>query len=180
MGQFDNPEDASANKILTGEWSEDIKWEFYISEHVPTLELCSAVACIAILKLQGEDDKLVLTRNYRGWEMLGGHIEEGEDVETAMRREAYEEGGFEPATIIPFGYRKILATKPVPHDQREGYYPFPVSYVPHSIAISNSALMSPKGEEVFEAKAFSFDKIKSLTLRSESVILAGIQAYRGL
>lgn len=95
-------------KILEGEWG-DTPWEFYLSPKSPPRELCTAVACLAI---QASSDSIVLTRNRRGWEMLGGHIEEGESIEDAVIREAKEEGGFSPDSCTQFGYRKVTPKEP--------------------------------------------------------------------
>ncbi len=39
----------------------------------------------------------------RGWCTLGGHLEQGESVEEAVRREAFEEGGATLDTLHPLG-----------------------------------------------------------------------------
>lgn len=94
---------ASENKIMSGKSNdENTSWEFHISQDMPPRELCSAVFCVAMYQ-----DKIVLTRNHRGWEFLGGHIEKGETVEGALRREAMEEGGFKIDRCELFGHRKF-------------------------------------------------------------------------
>lgn len=41
------------------------------------------------------------TLNWDGWELVKGHIDEGEDAEAAARREVSEETGIEPINIQP-------------------------------------------------------------------------------
>jgi 8-oxo-dGTP pyrophosphatase MutT (NUDIX family) len=63
--------------ILSGVWDKNQSWELYQDTVLPNLDLCSAVYCLAILP---DTEQVILTRNQRGWEMLGGHIEAGESI----------------------------------------------------------------------------------------------------
>lgn len=65
---------------------------------LPKQELHSAVFLIAL-----EGTKILAIRNDRGWEVPGGHIEEGETKEEALVREVEEEGG------ASFSDAKLLA-----------------------------------------------------------------------
>lgn len=136
--------------MLTGSWSEDVTWEFYLSHTVPPVELCTAAMCVPLVST-GE---VVMTQNRRGWELPGGHIEPGESVEEAMLRELMEEVGYIPETYHIFGYRKVYSSRPIPHAQREGFYPSPISYVPYYVATSSRQLVEPIGSptEVFGAR----------------------------
>jgi 8-oxo-dGTP pyrophosphatase MutT (NUDIX family) len=127
--------------ILTGNWDDDQSWELFQSNKLPDAVLCTAVYCLAILP---DTKQVVLTRNHRGWEMLGGHIEPGETVEQTLVRECLEEGGFTPEDYQLFGYRKITTKRPVPHSQKEGsFYPFPYGYIPHGRAPKHTAHWYP-------------------------------------
>jgi 8-oxo-dGTP pyrophosphatase MutT (NUDIX family) len=94
------------HKILQGAWGEtfDTNWEFFVATYLPMDSVLSAAMGIPFYK-----DKIVLTRTKRGWEIPGGHIEEGEDLVSCLKRELLEEVG---ATDIVsnrlFGYRKII------------------------------------------------------------------------
>jgi 8-oxo-dGTP pyrophosphatase MutT (NUDIX family) len=64
----------------------------------PKKELLSAVFLVAL-----EGSKILATRNERGWEIPGGHIEPGETHEEALIREVQEEAG------ATFSDAKLLA-----------------------------------------------------------------------
>ena len=125
---------------------------------MPDIALCTAVFCLAVLT---DTTQVVLARNHRGWEMLGGHIEPNETIEQAMIRECLEEGGYTPEHYQLFGYRKIITTNPVPHNQVPGgFYPFPHSYIPYFVATSRLPLLAAAGLEIVESRAFSFSELE--------------------
>lgn len=162
--------------IFSGSWDDNQSWELYRDDKKPEASLCTAVYCLAIIP---SSKQVVLTRNQRGWEMLGGHIESGETIEEALRRECLEEGGFTPESYQLFGYRKITAKKPVPHNQRgNNFYPFPHGYIPHFISISSLPLKEPTGMEIIERKAFSFDELPALDMEQTNIIKIMLDFYR--
>ncbi len=164
----------SNNKIMSGRFTENTSWEFHICTDLPPRELCSAVFCIAMYQ-----NKIVLTRNHRGWEFLGGHIEEGETVEEAMHREALEEGGFTIDKFQLFGYRKYISKKDI-NGARGIRYPFPISYNPHYVAISKSELEECFAEECFERKAFTVAEIEKLAIKGYPLLKASLPFLREL
>lgn len=161
--------------ILTGRWDDNQSWEFYLDAEPPELLLCTAVYCLAVIAHSGN---VVLARNHRGWEMLGGHIEPGETVEQALLRECLEEGGYTPDRYTLFGYRKINSKIPIVHSQRDGYYPFPHGYIPHFVAVSSQPLQKPTGAEIVESREFSPDELRTLGMEQELLIELGLQFYR--
>lgn len=164
-------------KISNGDWGDGISWEFYLAEDLPQEELCTAVFCLAF----HEDNKVVLTRTKRGWEMLGGHLEPGETLKEAFFREAHEEGGYVPERYKLFGYRKITAQKPIlARAGRE--YPYPVSYIPHYIAWSNLPLEAVHGEdgEVLERGVFKVDELDGLEMNEILIVQAGLWSLGAL
>ena len=162
----------SENKIMSGKFSENTSWEFHISKDLPPRELCSAVFCVAMYQ-----DKIVLTRNHRGWEFLGGHIEKGETVEDALHREAMEEGGFKIDQFELFGHRKYISKENL-KGRRGIYYPFPISYNPHYIAISESEPGECDAEECFERKAFTVTEIEKLSIKGLPLLKASLPFLR--
>ena len=54
-------------------------------------------------------DKIVACRNERGWDIPGGHLEDGEEPIDGVRRETEEEAGVSFKDAIPY------ATLSLPH-----------------------------------------------------------------
>jgi 8-oxo-dGTP pyrophosphatase MutT (NUDIX family) len=163
------------HRLSSGVWNENISWEFYVSSHLPDTDLCTATFCLA---LQG-DDKIVLTKTKRGWEMPGGHMESDETLEEALFREAHEEGGYTPQQYKLFGYRKITSKQPIP--ARAGReYPYPVSYIPHFIAKSDLPLEGVHGEEdeVLDSRTFALSELRGLAINEIAIIESGLP-FRG-
>lgn len=167
--------DKAPYKLTEGQWGDNVSWEFYLSDEVPDQQLCTAVFCLAVVTKNPE--RIVLARNQRGWEMLGGHLEPGESLEQATRREALEEGGFYISRFRPFGYRKVIAQTPIVNDHHEGYYP-QVGYIPHYIATTSQELISPSGEEILDARVFNTESLPELEDSQATIALAGLQAFR--
>jgi 8-oxo-dGTP pyrophosphatase MutT (NUDIX family) len=162
--------------IDTGTWvwgDESVQWELHSSATIPELDKCTAAFCVAITQ-----DKILLEREERGWGMLGGHIDVGESIEQALERECLEEGGFTIKDPILFGYRKIIATKPVNHPNPAMAYPFPISYIAYYYATNDKALSKPTEQEVLEVKSFTIGKIRSLDISDLSTITLGWDTYQ--
>lgn len=158
-------------KLSSGQWDDNISWEFFLSRYLPKEQLCTATFCLA---LHGDQD-VVLTRTKRGWEMLGGHLEPEESLKIALFREAHEEGGYTPERYQLFGYRKITAKQPVP--ARAGReYPFPSSYIPHFIAKSDLPVEDAHGEEdeVLEHGIFPVSQLADLNINEIAIVEAGL------
>jgi 8-oxo-dGTP pyrophosphatase MutT (NUDIX family) len=147
--------------IDSGVWGNDVNWELYLSENLPDEGLCSSVGCVAIVDLT--KDQVALTKNQRGIEMPGGHIDPGETLEDALKRETDEEVGFEISTYTPFAYRKVTAfNNPDTRTGRQLNYSYPVSYIPYYYAYTTMPLKAPTGEEVLESMVCSLDEIGEL------------------
>jgi len=86
-----------------------------------------------------EDNKILLIYGpQRGWELPGGHVEEGENIHDALRREVKEETGIDIEIIRFCGIsqevnRSILNTwwmaKPINHKLRTSSESLQVMYV---------------------------------------------------
>src|SRR3989344_3026098 len=77
------------------------KFVKYFSDGVefPKRELISAVFLIAL-----DGSRILVTRNTRGWDIPGGHVEEGETPEEALIREFQEEVGATFSNAVAFAY----------------------------------------------------------------------------
>ena len=165
------------HKIAEGQWDDSVSWEFYLSNDIPDPQLCTAVYRLAIVSKNPE--RVALARNKRGWEMLGGHIEPGEDMEAALVGESLEEGGFYPSSYQSFGYRKIIAHSPVVNDHHGGHYPL-VSYIPHFVATTDRDIVHPTGEEIHEAAVFEINSMPDIEELQRLIALAGLAAHTKL
>ncbi|HEU4967216.1 MAG TPA: NUDIX domain-containing protein [Candidatus Saccharimonadales bacterium] len=164
--------------IDTGTWSwgnEGVAWELYRASALPSPDDCTAAFCVAITR----ENKIVLEREERGWGMLGGHIDDDETIEQALKRECLEEGGFVVQDPILFGYRKITAEKPVVHPTPGRTYPFPVSYIAYYYAVSDIGLVEPAEKEVLQVSTFSLAEIGELNISDFSTIKLGWDVYQG-
>lgn len=146
--------------VLTeGVWENKARWKFVVSPDRPDPNLCTAAFCVTTY--QG---LLVLVNNrHRGWEIPGGHIDEGEDLSQALVREVLEEGGVVIENPKMFGYKLILPSTPINHRDREGkIYPFPRSYIPFYYAEAVDVLKTRLEEDVVGVKLVGFNEAKRM------------------
>lgn len=163
---------ANATLLQVGNWGENVSWELHKTTTPPPKDLCTAVMCVAIFK-----NKIVLSCSERGWGIVGGHVEDGESLEEALRREALEEGGFVIDEYKLFAVRKITAKVATPHQRPGQTYPFPTSYMAYYWATTSQPLRVPTGEEVIESGEFEIKDIASLDTSDQAVIEAGWRAF---
>lgn len=161
--------------VLSGRWNENTSWEFYLSDQLPEVEQCSAVYCLPVLD---SGQRIVLTHNYRKWEMPGGHIEPGETIEQALIRECMEEAGFMVSSYSMYAIQKVCSKHPVPNSHHGGHYPL-ITYNPFFIVETNMPLRKPTGpnEEILGRKAYTLKEISVLRINHEPFIRAGIDEY---
>jgi 8-oxo-dGTP pyrophosphatase MutT (NUDIX family) len=93
-----------------------------LSSTLPPLELITSASVFAF-----DGDRILMADlKSRGWDLPGGHVEDGERPEDTVRREVYEETKATLGEMGVLGYTElhIFAPKPL------GYsYPYPKSYM---------------------------------------------------
>ncbi|MDP2683669.1 MAG: NUDIX domain-containing protein [bacterium] len=75
----------------------------------PPDELVSAVFLIPF----DSSGKILCCHNQRGWDIVGGHVEQGESFKKALKREVLEEGGATFDSAIPFATISSSTSKKV-------------------------------------------------------------------
>jgi len=96
--------------------------EYLASSREPPRELVTSVHGVIFDGEQG----LVIEHEGRGLDIPGGHVEAGESLEAALRRELREEAGAEVWGVEQFAVGRIVVPEPLP----EGWpYPAPESFL---------------------------------------------------
>ena len=94
----------------------------------------------------------------RGWDIPGGHIEEGESLGDALLREVWEETTGEIENLQPLAYQRIeLLEQPVSNK-----YPFPVSFQQFFIGTISILHAFVPTDEVSERKLFIRKEMEEL------------------
>lgn len=140
-------------------WDVNTPWKFVVSLNKPDSELCTAAFCVVTYKQQ-----LLLVQNkHRDWELPGGHIDEGEELEKALMREALEESGAVIEDLTMFGYKVVLPSFPIPHRDKPGQsYPFPRSYVPYFYTNVDEVLNTELAPDIKDRKLVGFAEAKRM------------------
>jgi ADP-ribose pyrophosphatase YjhB (NUDIX family) len=152
--------DQQNSQVLTeGVWEDGTPWKFITTIESPPVDLCTAVFCVTTY--QG---KIILTENgKRGWEIPGGHREEGENLEEAVKREIREETGAIIGHLEQFGLKVISPKAPVTN--RNGkFYPYPHSYVPYYFAEATEILEVPLADDITGMKLVGLNEARNLLM----------------
>ena len=109
--------------FLAEEWLPKGAVMKLISSHnLPPIELITSVHLFCFSK----ESLLFVEHNVRGWDIPGGHIEPGEDLESALNRELLEEAGATIGDGLPFAFFEIdVGCEPIDNYR----YPVPKSYI---------------------------------------------------
>lgn len=151
-----------AEKILRVE--RNIAWlprpnegQIVLASQLPPQKLVTTAFALAFM-----NDHLLMTNlSKRGWDIPGGHVEPGEQLEETVRREVHEETGALLASLHLLGYQRLRLLGPRPREYR---YPYPESYQviywTQVIALENfSSTTETQGRALFpppEARALSW------------------------
>lgn len=140
-------------------WNDNTPWKFIVSKEKPDSNLCTAAFCVTSYR----GALLLIQNRKRGWEIPGGHIDEGEEIEQALIREVMEETGAVIENPQMFGYKIVLPASPIPHRDKKGaFYPFPFSYVPYYHAEASEILSLKLTPDVIDIQLVSPDEARSM------------------
>lgn len=105
------------------------------------------------------EKKILLANLYRGWDLPGGHVEEGESLEETLVREVYEETKVivVKPTLIGYQQMEVLAEKP-----NEYRYPYPISYQVHYHAEVKEICNFTGDQETKGRGFFTYEQIERL------------------
>lgn len=99
-------------------------------------------------------------------------------LSSRLVRECLEEGGFKAKKYTLFGYRKIIASKPVTPAIPSKAYPFPVSYIAYYYTKSNTELTEPTEDEILAIGTFTLKEIESMGVSDFNTIKLGWEMYQ--
>ncbi len=170
-----NTNDENNNFALSGNWKNTTFWYFYISTQLPE----NAIATTATGLIIWENKLVLVEHKTRGWEIPGGHIEEGESIHTALIRELKEEAGLvNTETIEMFGYNKIVNPDAEKINKATGK-PYPKNaYNVHYIIETK---LKPIGCQDGSCNSVGFFDINSAEVQNSKVkdiIILGYNYYR--
>ena len=139
----------------------DLKWLpkphtllIYPSQILPPMDLITSVHAFAFL-----DEKLLMTHiRKRGWEIPGGHVEKGEDIQKALVREIKEETNAYVTDLSPLAYSKIhlYGPKSVHYP-----YPYPISYQIFYIAAVHTINIFIETDEVIASALWTPEQVQT-------------------
>lgn len=107
-------------------------------------------------------------------EPLGGHLELGESVEDALKREALEEGGMELDKWKYFGYYEIELKENAPKHYKDKYPN--VGYILFFLA-KGKKVMEPYGKDVKSSQTLSKEQILASKEVKHKMLLEGLKLY---
>lgn len=105
-----------------------------------------------------EEKRILLVEHYkRGWEVPGGHIEDGEGYEEAMHRELWEEAQACSGLLTQLGFLKKIALEDRPENCT---YPHPESYCLFYSGFINKKSPFKGDDHIIAADYFSLESAR--------------------
>ena len=128
----------------------------------------SLITCTYGFIFDENNNLLISLEGDRGWDLPGGHIENGESINKAFHREIKEEGGVTCKDVKLFCIAEMLVkSKDIPKDYK---YPIPKSYMLYYVAKVDKILEFKPSEEDLDRKFFSLEELETTeisTLKNE-------------
>lgn len=138
--------------VHRGEWTSGSSWEIHVVDYVPDESLVTAVLGFAY----DSDGKIILTRNHRGWDLPGGHVEPGETIIEALHREMHEEAGIHITAQKQFACMLVRNVGGKINKTTNEPYP-DIAYIPYYfVEFTGEPVAECIAEECFESRAFDF------------------------
>lgn len=117
-----------------------------------------------------QDEKVVLMND----EPIGGHIEKGENIEDALKRECLEEGGIELKRWKYFGYYEIKLKDTADKKYKEKY-PM-LGYIIFFLA-KGQKIMNPYGSDVKNQENIDISFVLNSGKYKHEMLLEGLKLY---
>ena len=153
--------------VLKGSWNENTDWEFFLGGTIPESAQPTVVAAMVYF-----EDKIIMIRTKRGWELPGGHIEPGESVKQALYREVHEETGVVASESRLFGYMKVTNKKE--RMNKATGIPFPtLNYIPYFLLETDRIPDPHLGADVMEVAVCALDSEIIRNSSAREIILLG-------
>ncbi|MBU0569518.1 NUDIX domain-containing protein [Patescibacteria group bacterium] len=117
-----------------------------------------------------ENEKVVLMGN----EPIGGHVESGESVEAALKRESLEEGGIELIKWKYFGYYEVKLSDTASEEYKSTYPK--VGYILFFLA-KGRRIMEPYGTDVKNTQVLDKDYVLNSGKFPHEMLLEGLKLH---
>ena len=91
--------------VKKGSQNDNTEYQYRLARTIPEGAISTAVSAVVYY-----GDSIVMIKNRRGYEIVCGHVEEGETIEQALTREMLEETGCEVESSEMFAYTYVHNT----------------------------------------------------------------------
>ena len=154
--------------INTKDWGHS-SYEAYLDIDGDFTKLKSKATGVSVICIDA-DEKVVLMSN----EPLGGHIEQGESIEEALKREALEEGGIELEKWKFFGFYELTLKENADQIYKDKYPK--VGYILFFLA-KGRKIIEPYGSDVKDPQSFEIASVLNSTKFSHDMLQEGLRLY---